>query len=295
MRVLVTGATGFVGRTFVPTLQSAGHEVRGASRANGPALDDVEADWRSLLEGCDAVVHLAAMVHVMKDPSALADRFRTVNVNGTARLAGQAAEGGVRRFLLLSSVKVHGDAGHMSESSPRAPLDPYGRSKRDAEDAVVEIAARTGIEVVIVRPPLIYGPGVRANFAALASAVKRGIPLPLGAIHNRRSLVGLRNLSSLLSTCLDHPNAANEVFMVSDGDDLSTPELIRRMASALGRQPRLFPMSESSLKGIGWLIGRGAEVDRLVGSLTVDISKARKLLSWNPPEAVDAELREALQ
>lgn len=293
--MLVTGATGFVGRTFVPTLQSAGHEVRGAGRANGPALDDVEADWRPLLDGCDAVVHLAAMVHVMKDASALAARFEAVNVHGTAHLANQAAASGVRRFLLLSSVKVHGESGHLSESSPRAPLDPYGRSKRDAEDAVLEIAARTGMEVVLVRPPLVYGPGVRANFAALAAAVKRGIPLPLGAIHNRRSLVGLRNLSSLLATCLVHPRAANETFLVSDGEDLSTPELIRRMASAQGREPRLFPVPESLLRGVARVLGRGAEVDRLVGSLTVDIGKAHRLLGWTPPASVDAELREVFR
>lgn len=295
MRILLTGASGFVGRSLVPTLEARAHEVRTAGRANGPALEDVDADWRPLLDGCDAVVHLAAMVHVMKDASALAGRFHAVNVEGTARLAAQAAKCGVNRFLLLSSVKVNGESGHLSESSPRIPIDPYGRSKRDAEDAVLGVGLRTGMEIVIVRPPLVYGPGVRANFAALAGAVKRGLPLPLGAIHNRRSLVGVKNLSSLLATCLVHPKAANETFLVNDGDDLSTPELVRRMAEVLGQEPRLIRIPESLLIGVAALMGRRDEVRRLVGSLTVDIGKARDLLGWAPAISVDTGLREALR
>lgn len=295
MRVLVTGATGFVGRALVPILESEGHKIRAANRASGPALDDVGADWRPLLDRCDAVVHLAAMVHVMKGASALAEKFHTVNVQGTARLAEQSAAAGVGRLIMLSSVKVHGETGHLSESSPRTAVDPYGRSKRGAEDAVIEIGARTGMEVVIVRPPLVYGPGVRANFAALATAVKRGVPLPLGTIDNRRSLVGLQNLSSLLATCLVHPKAANEPFLVSDGEDLSTPELIRRMASVLGREARLFPVPELLLRGMATALGRGDEVRRLVGSLTVDIGKARQLLGWQPSVSVDTGLGEALR
>lgn len=294
MKILVTGATGFVGRALVPALSIDGHEVRAIGRANGPTLDDVEAEWHSLLEACDAVVHLAAMVHVMKDATALAEKFQAVNVDGTARLARQAAEAGVSRFVMLSSVKVHGESGHLSESSPRNPLDPYGRSKRDAEDAVCAVGAREGMDVVIIRPPLVYGPGVRANFATLAAAVRRGVPLPLGAIHNRRSLVGLQNLVSLLATCLTHPKAANQAFLVSDGEDLSTPELISRMASVLGREARLFPVPESLLTAMAGALGRRGEVRRLVGSLTVDIDKARRVLDWTPPMSIDAGLREAL-
>lgn len=295
MRVLITGATGFVGRTLVPAVRAAGHEVRGLSRANGPALDDASADWGPHLDGCGAVVHLAAMVHVMKGAAALAQKFHAVNVDGTARLASAAAEAGVGRFVLLSSVKVHGESGHLSESSPRTPRDPYGCSKRDAEDVVREIGQRTGMEVVIVRPPLVYGPGVRANFAALAGAVRRGMPLPFGLIHNQRSLVSVGNLSHLLATCLVHPNAANDAFLVSDGEDLSTPDLIRRMAGAMGRTPRLVPVPESFLRAVAGLAGRRAEVDRLLGTLTVDIGKARRVLGWTPPSPVDVELREALR
>jgi len=295
VRVLVTGATGFVGHALVPALDSAAHEVRGASRANGPALDDVGADWHSLLDGCDAVVHLAAMVHVMEGAATLAERFQAVNVQGTTRLAVQAAAAGVRRFVMLSSIKVHGESGHLSESSPRTTLDPYGRSKRDAEDAVCEIGARTGLQVVVIRPPLVYGPGVRANFAALAAAVRRGLPLPLGSIDNQRSLVGLGNLVDLIATCLVHPGAANQAFLVSDGEDLSTPDLVRRMAAVLGQKARLVPVPESLLMLVASGLGRREDVRRLVGSLTVDITKARELLGWEPPNSVDTSLREALR
>ncbi len=294
MKVLVTGATGFIGRALVPALVCEGHDVRAVGRTKGPVLDDAEADWRPALDGCDAVVHLAAMVHVMKNAPALAQQFRAVNVQGTARLAEQAARSGVGRFVMLSSVKVHGEAGHISESSARSPLDPYGLSKRDAEDALADIGVRHEMDVVVVRPPLVYGPGVRANFAALASAVKRGVPLPFGAINNRRSLVGLDNLVSLLALCLVHPKAANEAFLVSDGEDVSTPELVRAMAAVLGREARLFSVPQSLLTGLARAFGRGDDVLRLVGSLTVDIGKARQVLEWQPPRALDAGLREAL-
>lgn len=291
----MTGATGFVGRALVPALQSRGHTVHPVSRTNGPALDDPEADWRGGLTDCEAVVHLAAMVHVMKGADALAAKFHAVNVAGTARLAAQAAEMGTRRFVLLSSVKVHGEAGHLSAASPRTAVDPYGLSKRNAEDAVGEIGARTGMDVVIVRPPLVYGPGVRANFAALAAAVRRGVPLPLGGLQNRRSMVGLQNLSSLLALCLMHPLAANDHFLVSDGEDLSTTELIRRMARALECPARLFSVPDWALRGLAVAIGQGDAMRRLTGSLTVDIGKARERLGWEPPVSVDAGLREALR
>jgi nucleoside-diphosphate-sugar epimerase len=196
---------------------------------------------------------------------------------------------------MLSSIKVHGEAGHLSETSPRQPADPYGRSKRDGEDRVFEVGARTGMEVVVVRPPLVYGPGVRANFAALAGAVRRGVPLPLGMVRNARSLVGLPNLCDFLRTCLVHPLAAHEAFLVSDGEDLSTPDLIRRMASVLGRPARLLPVPPVVLRSFAKVVGRDDEVGRLVGSLTVDIGKARQVLGWHPPFAINEQLREALR
>jgi nucleoside-diphosphate-sugar epimerase len=248
------------------------------------------------LIGVDIVVHLAARVHVMRDSATdpLAE-FRRVNVAGTERLALAAATAGVRRFVFLSSVKVNGEKGGYNESDPPAPQDAYGISKHEAELGLRVIAAETGMEVVIIRPPLVYGPGVKANFHVLLWAVARGVPLPLGAIHNRRSLVALDNLVDIIVTCIDHPAAANQTFLVSDGEDLSTTELIRHLARAMGRPARLIPVPASVLMAGATLLGKREVAARLCGSLQVDITKARELLGWLPPITMDEGLRRAAE
>jgi UDP-glucose 4-epimerase len=221
--------------------------------------------------------------------------FRTINTWATENLARQAARAGVRRFVYLSSIKVNGEqtrAGQpFTEKDVPQPLDPYGVSKHEAEKALRDVARETGMQVVIVRPPLVYGPGVKANFRQMMRWLSAGIPLPLGAIHNQRSLVGLDNLTDLAVTCVRHPSAANETFLVSDGEDLSTSELLRRLANALGRPARLIPVPAPLLRLGLAMLSKGDIAQRLFGSLQVDISKARKLLNWTPPLSVDESLR----
>lgn len=304
MKVLVTGAGGFVGSALVRRLAGeAGYSVRAAARSIPPAAHDgVEwvaspplsrtADWSGVLDGAGSVVHLAAMVHVMSPGRGATDaEFQSINVHGTVRLAEQCVARGVRRFIFLSSVKVHGERGALTEASPAAPVDAYGRSKWDAEEALRALAARTALEVVIVRPALVYGPGAKGNVRTLLGAIRRGLPMPLASIENRRSLVGLDNLVDLIVTCLRHPAAASQSFLVSDGEDLSTPELIRRLSAAAGVKPRLLPCPVWGLELAATLTGRSAAVQRLTGSLQVDISKARRLLGWTPPWPVDQQLR----
>jgi nucleoside-diphosphate-sugar epimerase len=243
------------------------------------------------LRGVDVVVHLAARVHMMNDdaPDTLTE-FRRVNVEGTVALARAAVEHGVRRIVFVSSVKVNGEATAgrpFTDDDAPAPQDPYGVSKREAEDALRMIGTRTGMEITIVRPALVYGPGVRANFLHLLKTVERGIPLPLPNIQNRRSLVGVENLADLLVECVGHPGAANETFMASDGEDVSTRELVARMAKALGRPARFLPVPESAIRLAARMTGKEAAVDRLFGSLVVDSSKARQKLGWKPPVTLD--------
>jgi nucleoside-diphosphate-sugar epimerase len=304
VRVVITGATGFVGSALVSRLLSDGKfSVRATARREHGRLPpntelvvtgdiDEDTNWADALVGSDVVVHLAARVHVMHeseaDPMAA---FRRVNVAGSLNLARQAAAAGIRRFVYVSSVKVNGESGSFTESDPPAPEDAYGRSKLEAETGLRRLAADTRMEVVIVRPPLVYGPGVKANFRALARAIAQGIPLPLGAIRNRRSLVSLDNLVDLLIICLDHPAAANEIFLVSDGEDMSTADLARRLGWAIGRPARLIPVPAGLLMAAASLLGKRDVAGRLVGSLQVDISKARRLLSWSPPVSVDEGLK----
>lgn len=307
MRILVTGATGFVGTALVRRIVADGKVVARAavrrethdlpSEVEYVAIGDLDKDlnWQQALAGVDAVVHLAARVHVMRESTVdpLAE-FRRVNVAGSLKLAHQAAAAGSRRFVYLSSIKVNGEAGVFTEADRPAPEDAYGISKHEAEQGLQEIATNTGLEVVIIRPPLVYGPGVRANFHALMRAVACGIPLPLGAIDNRRSLVALDNLVDFILVCAAHPAAANELFLVSDGDDLSTSDLIRRLARTMGRPARLIPVPPAMLMAAATLLGKRDVARRLLGSLQVDICKARRLLTWMPAVSVDEGLRRAV-
>lgn len=308
-RVLVTGATGLVGRAVAERLLMDKRTVRIAVRnpdakyheaeiANVGNIDE-NTDWTSALEGVDFVIHCAARTHVLRDNSAdPLTAYREVNVQGTRRLAEQACEAGVRRLVFVSSIKVHGErtepGAPFTFSSPARPEDYYGQSKWEAEQALHDLATRTGLGVVIVRPPLVYGPQAKGNFARLVGLVEKGIPLPLGAVSNQRSLVALDNLVDLLIRCIDHPAAAGQTFLVSDGEDLSTPELTRRQARAMGRPVRLVPVPVGLLKAVGRLTGKSQEVERLVGSLQVDISHTQEILDWTPPVTVDEGLRRAV-
>jgi len=306
-RVIITGATGFVGAALIARMtRESRFTIRAAVRREAPELpSEIEqivtgdltpnSNWQKAVAYTDTVVHLAARVHIMrdavKDPLA---EYRQVNVAGTLNLARQAAAAGVRRFVFLSSVKVNGEQGMFTESDLPAPQDAYGISKYEAEEGLRQISAEKGMETVIIRAPLVYGPGVRANFEMLMGAVARGIPLPLGGIDNRRSLVALDNLVDFILACIERPYAANETFFVSDGEDLSTSELILRLANCLDRPARLFSVPAPVLVFGGSLLGRRNMVQRLLGSLQVDISKARAMLRWTPPLSVDEGLRRAV-
>lgn len=302
MSVLVTGASGFVGRALTMRLLAEGRVVCGTRRRGAPlakgvqvvAVGDLGADtdWRAAVAGVQTVVHLAARVHVMRDAAAdPLQEFRRANVDGTVTLARQAVAAGVRRFIFLSSAKVNGESGAFRETDPPNPHGPYAISKQEAEAGLREISASTGLEVVIIRAPLVYGPGVKANFRSLIDAVAKGIPLPLGASENRRSLVALPNLVDLIVTCMEHPSAANETFFVSDGEDLSTTELVRRIANAIGKPARVIPLPSILLWIVATLVGRRDVAQRLLGTLQLDVSKARRVLGWHPPLGIDEALK----
>lgn len=309
--ITLTGASGFVGRAIFQAAQARGLQVRAVFRSEISAASagvapasaaiqssfDAAADWSAALAGVSAVVHSAARVHVMNETSTdPLTEFRKVNVEGTLNLARQAAEAGVQRFVFISSVKVNGEGTvpgrpYAADAEPQ-PADPYGVSKHEAEVALRALAAKTGMQVCIIRPVLVYGPGVKANFASMVRWVGRGVPLPLGSVTgNRRSLVALDNLVDLVLTCVDHPQAANQTFLVSDGEDLSTAELLRRIARAQGRASRLLPVPVGLLSLSARLIGKAAVAQRLLGSLQVDITKTRELLGWTPPVSVNEGLR----
>jgi len=293
VKVLITGGTGFVGQLLARTIQAQGHNVVRAVRQAQPdsvlvSTVDGSTSWHEALQGCDSVVHLAARVHVMNDKSMDPLReFRRVNVEDTANLARQAAAAGVRRLVFLSSVKVNGEATHerrpfTADDAP-APEDPYGLSKHEAEQA-------------IILPPLVYGPGVKANFESMMRWLARGVPLPLAAVNeNRRCLVALDNLVDLIVTCLNHLAAANQTFLVSDGEDLSTVQLLKRMGTAMGHPARLFYLPTVLLKLGTTTLNKPDIYQRLCGSLQLDIAKTRQLLGWNPPVSVDEGLRRAAE
>jgi len=302
---LVTGASGFVGgalceelfRRNIPYIRA----TRAVQVAQSIAVGEVDGgtDWSQGLRQCRTVVHSAARVHVMSDSTSDPLRaYRRTNVEGSINLALQAAAAGVKRFIFISSVKVNGESTSEGRcfrpEDPPAPQDPYGISKMEAEQGLRLLASETDMEVVIIRPPLVYGPGVKANFAALMRAVQRGIPLPLGAVHNQRSLVALDNLVDFIITCTTHPAAANQTFLISDGRDLSTTELVRGMAQASGVPARLLPVPVPILRLAARIFGKTDAIDRLCGNLQIDSSKARNLLGWVPPLSVEEGLRRVL-
>jgi nucleoside-diphosphate-sugar epimerase len=293
MRILVTGANGFVGRALCGHLGTLGHVVVSAVRcasglADEAVVGDIDGatDWAATLAACDVVVHLAARVHVMDDtahdPLAL---YRAINTAATLNLARQAAQAGIKRFVYISSIKVNGEGRDepYRETDVPAPGDAYAISKWEAEQGLQRIARETGLEVVILRPPLVYGPGVKANFRQLLRTVERGWPLPLGAIRNRRSLLYLGNFVDAIRVCVEHPAAAGQTFLLDDGQAVSTPELIRAVASAMHRPARLLSVPAGLLRLAGGMTGKGAAVSRLTGSLYVDSRTIRERLGWTPP------------
>jgi nucleoside-diphosphate-sugar epimerase len=306
--VLVTGANGFVGRETCIALADMNISVRRAVRSlslevlsrcnlhsfHSQAQEICEVgdigestDWSKVLDGISVVVHLAAHVHVRSRPSAsLVNEFRRVNTDGTVRLARAAATAGARRFIYLSTVGVNGSCTGgrpFIESDAPHPYDAYSKSKWAAERGLQRIAKDSDLEVVVIRAPLVYGPGEPGNFMRLVRLVDSGLPLPLGSIRGRRSLIYVRNLANAIITCVKHPSAAGQTFLVSDGEDTSTVELIRRISGALGRRPTLLPFSLTCLRAMGGLVGKSKQLNSLLASLVIDSSKIRRELAWNPP------------
>lgn len=291
--VLVTGASGFVGRALCETLATSPRRVRRAVRLGEPGLADSIAigdigpttDWRAALEGVQCVVHLAARTHVLREAATdPLGEYRRANVASTTRLAQQAAAAGVRRLVFMSSIKVNGEATRrpFTEDDPPQPEDAYGVSKWEAEQALARVAADTGLQVVVLRPPLVYGPGVKGNFLRLMNIVARGVPLPLASVANRRSLVHVGNLVDAVIGALDAPRSAGRTYLVSDDEDVSTPDLVRAIAAALGTRARLLPCPAALLEFGAALAGRRMEMARLTGSLQVDSARIRRELEWRP-------------
>jgi nucleoside-diphosphate-sugar epimerase len=305
MKLLVTGASGFVGRALCQHLASIGHEVRPAVRKPSAVpgervlpADDAPA-WQQALSGCESVLHLAGRAHVMHEhASDPLQAFREANVEATLVLAQRAAQAGVRRFVFVSSIKVNGEstapgAYFRAEDVPQ-PCDPYAVSKWEAEQGLQRIAQASGMALVIVRPPLVYGPGVKGNFAQMLRWVSKAVPLPLGAVHNQRSMIALDNLIDFLALCAlpaQSPQASNRVFLVSDGAPVSTPDLLHKIAGAYGRSIWLPPVPPVLLRLFASALGKSEAIDRLLGSLVIDDQPARQLLGWQPPVSMDEQLQ----
>ncbi|MDF9388195.1 UDP-glucose 4-epimerase family protein [Vibrio anguillarum] len=299
MKLLVTGSSGFVGSAFVEFAESRGDVCIKQRRSLSGESDNTifladlssSTDWSLALKGVECVVHCAAIVHQMKGVSEI-DIYRRANTEGTLVLARQAAEAGVKRFVFVSSIKVNGettDSGSPFKSDVlAAPSDPYGLSKFEAEQHLRLLSQETGLEVVIIRPTLVYGPGVKANFASLMNLVSKGVPLPFACItQNKRSFVSVTNLVDLIITCIDHPKAANQTFLVSDDCDVSTSQMIREMARALDKPRWQLPVPIWCYKLVGKLFNKSNVVDRLIGSLQVDISHTKEILGWTPPQTLE--------
>lgn len=310
MRTFLTGPSGFVGSALIRHLLAEPSRTVVAAFRHDPGAHDARvrivttgdlspiSPLKRALDGVDSVVHLAARVHVMRDTASdpLAE-FRRMNVETTLHLARQAAAAGVRRFVYVSSIKVNGESTapgrpFRADDTPQ-PGDPYGISKHEAEQALRELSSATGMELVVVRPPLVYGPGVRANFRSMMGWLKRGIPLPFGAIDNRRSLVALDNLCDLLVTCTLHPAAAGQTFLAGDGEDVSTTQLLARLGQAMGHTARLVPLPPALLRTMFGALGKADISQRLFSSLQVDISATRNRLGWQPLISLDEGLRRA--
>jgi nucleoside-diphosphate-sugar epimerase len=307
-KILVTGANGFVGKVLIKRLSQDGHLVRALLRKKIqvpysnetfliPSIN-AKTNWTKLLKDRDVVVHLLARVHIMDDKAADPLReFRNINVDVTIALAKEAARQGIKRFIFLSSVKVNGESTFdrpFTETNLAHPEDAYAISKWDAEEALRQIAKETGMEIVIIRSPLVYGPNVKANFLKMMQYVKRGIPLPLGSIQNKRSLIGIDNLVDFITTTISHPKAANQTFLISDDEDISTTDLLRRIGECMENPARLIPIPPKILSFLFKIIGRQDFGDRLLGSLEVDITKAKKLLAWSPPLTLNEGLKAAV-
>ncbi|MEI5681580.1 NAD-dependent epimerase/dehydratase family protein [Mesorhizobium sp. CGMCC 1.15528] len=308
----VTGASGFVGGALVSQIAETGHSCTAAYRGSVPSglppqvrpvtAGDLsgQTDWSSFLRGLDVVIHAAARVHILNDRTGNPlTEYRRVNVEGTLALARQAAAAGVKRFVFLSTIKVNGEEtapGQAFRASDRPhPSDPYAISKLEAETGLVEMGAQRGMEVVIIRPPLVYGPGVKANFLSMMRWVDRGVPLPLGAVNNRRTLVALPNLVDLVLLCAQHRDAAGKVILAGDGEDLSTSDLLRRLYAIMGRSSRLISVPPDLLSALAGLLGKGEIARRLCGSLRMDVEETRRLLDWTPPVGVDEGLRQTVE
>jgi nucleoside-diphosphate-sugar epimerase len=309
LNILITGANGFIGCALRERLQAEQRlQVRAAVRrsTNLAPKDGIEVtetgdlaaatDWRDAVRDIDVIVHLAGRAHVMQDTAVdpLAE-YRKVNVDGTLNLAKQALQAGIKRFIFISTIKVNGEQtplGHPfhAEDSP-SPADPYGISKREAEDGLRELCRRSGMDFVIIRPPLVYGPGVKGNFLTLLRWLDKGLPLPLASVRNKRSLVAVDNLVDLIVTCIDHPSAANQTFLASDGEDLSTPDLLKRTAAAIGKKAYLLGVPVGLLHLAARCAGKTAAIQKLCGSLQLDIGKTRERLGWQPPVDMDQALQ----
>ena len=322
-KILITGASGFIGQSLIKHLSKLNKPIRGTLRSNGSFFLNTEIEyvsvkninhntnWNESLINVDCIIHCAGREHIMKPKKKLEEQkiYRSVNLDGTKQLAEQAAKAKIRRLIFLSSVKVNGENTNnddinkplnkkkilFSHKDLVNPNDPYAKSKLEAEKALWEISSRTGLEVVVLRLPLVYGYGAKGNLANLIKLVRSGIPLPLSLIKNQRSMIGIDNLIDLLIRCIDHPEASRKTFLASDGEDLSTPELIKLIASSMGRKANLFPFPISMLKFLGSVFGRREEINRLVGSLRIDNSYTKEILNWKPPLSIEEGIRRMVQ
>ena len=311
-KILITGATGFVGRALFENLKfKKKYSIHLSTRANQEQLFegekafnigeiDANTNWKDALDGVDCIVHCAARAHMTeKKQTDSLNAYRTINVDGTRNLAKQAVSIGIKRFIFLSSIKVNGEGTIASKSFKyndiSQPEDAYGISKWETEKALLEISKQTGLEVVIIRPPLVYGEGVKGNFFRLLDIVYKQIPLPFASVNNLKSMVAVDNLVDLIICCIDHPKASGKTFLVSDGEDLSTSDLIIKLSKFMDKSPRLFQVPQLIIQLIGRLVGKSLEVKRLLGSLRVDNSYTREILGWSPALSLDEELKKVVK